>query len=315
MAYVEDRHEAGHDVIALRDRVRDEVSKAVVGQHAAIDHLVVAMIAGGHVLLEGPPGTAKTLVSKAVAHALGVGFNRIQFTPDTTPAHIIGSNVLKLGEPVFTEGPVFTNLLLADEINRTPPRTQAALLEAMQERHVTVDGRPRRLPKPFMVVATQNPYEQSGVYALPESQLDRFLFKIELDYPDTDTELDMLRLPHLGVSPDLLGEIQPQMDSASLLKAQEEIDATKTPDNLLRYVVAVVRATRQHPGVILGAGPRATIHLLTAAKANARLAGRDLAGADDVREVAQAVLSHRLLLNESVAPSTVVEHAIASAGD
>jgi MoxR-like ATPase len=289
----------------LRDLLVAEVSKAVVGQERAVELMTVAAIAGGHVLLEGPPGVAKTLISNALAHALGISFNRVQFTPDTTPSHIAGTTSLRLGEAVFLPGPVFTNLLLADEINRTPPRTQAALLEAMQERQVTVDGLTHWLPTPFIVIATQNPYEQEGVYSLPESQLDRFLFKVDIDYGDPSEEVAMLRLPHSGLTPDLMGEIKPLMGAAKLLRAQREVDATDVPDEVADRVVAIVRGTREHPQVSLGASPRAAIHLVTAAKANARLANRAHVTLEDVYEMAHSVLEHRILVNRGSAADVV----------
>jgi MoxR-like ATPase len=215
---------------ALRERAKEEIGKVVVGQGDAVELLLVAAIARGHVLLEGPPGTAKTLLGRATAYVLGADFNRVQFTPDTTPTELVGENIVRAGETKFIEGTIFTNVLLADEINRTPPRTQSALLEAMAERAVTVEGRVHRLPDPFLVIATQNPYEQEGVFPLPESNLDRFLFKIYIDYCDIESEVEMLRLPHTGVTPDMLGEIQPLLGIVGLDKARLELDATVVPE-------------------------------------------------------------------------------------
>ena len=306
---------AASEVAELRDLVVAEVSKAVVGHERVVEMMTLAAIAGGHVLIEGPPGVAKTLVSNAVAHALGISYNRIQFTPDTTPTHISGETSYRMGEPVFMKGPVFTNLLLADEINRAPPRTQAALLEAMQERHVTVDGATHWLPQPFLVIATQNPYEQEGVYTLPESQLDRFLFKLDMEYGDAEQEITMLGLPHSGLSPDLLGEIQPLMGAMKLIHAQREVDHTIVPDEVARYVVTVIRRTRETEAIELGASPRAGIHLLTAAKAYARLQGRDTVEKADVEAMAVHVLAHRVLLRDgSGSRARAIEEAI-SAGD
>jgi MoxR-like ATPase len=296
------------EAAVLRDLVRQEVSKAVVGHEHAIELLTVAAIAGGHVLLEGPPGVAKTLVVNALAHTLGMSFNRVQFTPDTQPRHLSGETVMRMGEPLFAPGPVFTNLLLADEINRTPPRTQAALLEAMQERQVTVDGKSHFLPNPFIVIATQNPFERDeGIYALPESQLDRFLFKVEMHYGDAEQELAMLKLPHAGLTPDLIGNVQPLLSSSRLMHAQREVDETIVPDDVARFVVALVRKTRELHGVVLGASPRAALHVLTAAKANARLAGRDTVKQDDVAYVAPAVLSHRIIVEGRTSRGAVEE--------
>jgi MoxR-like ATPase len=286
---------AYENLSTLREHAKSEVGKVVVGQDQAVELLLVAALARGHVLIEGPPGSAKTLLGRAMAHALGAKFRRVQFTPDTTPAEITGEYVMKAGEPVFMPGSVFTNVLLADEINRTPPRTQAALLEAMQERTVTVDGETHRLPDPFMVMATQNPFEHEGIFPLPESQLDRFLFKIELDYCDLEHEVAMLRLPHAGVSPDMLGEIKPLLGVVGLDKARQELDATQVPESVARYAIHLVRKTRELDGVALGASSRGAIHLMSAAKANARLVGRDVVTAEDVRAIAPFVLRHRLI--------------------
>jgi MoxR-like ATPase len=282
----------------LRDRALSEISKAVVGCERPIELMLIAALCRGHVLLEGPPGTAKTLVSAAIGRILGVHFNRVQFTPDTTPTDILGRVTTRHGEAYFERGAVFTNVLLADEINRTPPRTQAALLEAMQERRVTLAGRAYWLDMPFFVVATQNPYEQEGVYPLPESQLDRFLFKVDLDYPTEAQEIAMLELPHQGVSPDLIGEIQPLLGEKRYLAVQQRIDETSIPPDVAAYLARIIRNTRRLPGVELGASPRATIHLLAASKAAARLAGRDSVTREDVRSMVPHVLSHRLLLDE-----------------
>jgi MoxR-like ATPase len=295
---------------ALRERAKEEVGKVVVGQGQAVELLLVAAMARGHVLLEGTPGTAKTLLGRATAYVLGADFNRVQFTPDTTPRELIGENIIRAGETKFIKGAVFTNVLLADEINRTPPRTQSALLEAMAERAVTVEGRVHRLPDPFLVIATQNPFEQEGVFPLPESNLDRFLFKIYIDYTDLEHEVDMLRLPHTGVTPDMLGEIMPLLGIVGLDKARVELDATIVPEEVARYVVGVVRKTRVLEGVMLGASSRAAIHLMSATKANARLEGRDTVMIEDVRTMAQYVLPHRLICEEDVTPAEALQIAL-----
>jgi len=299
------------NLVDLRDRARHEIGKVVVGQGHAVDLLLVAALAQGHVLIEGPPGSAKTLLGRAMAHVLGAKFKRIQFTPDTTPAEITGVNTTKSGEQVFMPGVVFTNVLLADEINRTPPRTQAALLEAMQERTVTVEGRSHQLPDPFIVIATQNPFEHEGIFRLPESQLDRFLFKIILDYADSDSEIEMLRLPHTGVTPDMLGEIKSLLGVVGLDRARADLDLTDVPEEVARYIVSIVRRTRENPGLELGASSRAAIHLLSASKAQARLAGRDFITLDDVRYVAPFVLRHRLICR----PGTTQDEALQDALD
>ena len=299
------------NLLNLRDRAREEVGKVVIGQGDAVELLLVAALARGHVLIEGPPGSAKTLLCRAIAHVLGAQFKRNQITPDTSPEEITGVSTVKMGEKVFVPGAVFTNILLADEINRTPPRTQASLLEAMQERTVTVEGRTHPLPDPFLVIATQNPYEHEGIFPLPESQLDRFLFKIILDYCDEDSEIEMLRLPHTGVTPDMLGEIQPLLGIVGLDKARAELDTTEVPEEVARYVVSIVRNTRTNPGLELGASSRAAIHLLSASKANARLSGRDHVTLDDVRLVAPHVLRHRFICR----PGTTPDDALAAALD
>jgi MoxR-like ATPase len=310
---VEARPAPGLAAAALRDVIGKEVGKAVIGHEQAIELLAIAAIAGGHVLLEGPPGVAKTLLVNALAHTLGVSFNRVQFTPDTQPKHLAGETVIRMGEPVFAPGPVFANMLLADEINRTPPRTQAALLEAMQEGQVTVDGKSHFLPNPFIVIATQNPFERDdGVYTLPESQLDRFLFKVEMHYGDAEQELEMLKLPHAGLTPDLIGNVQPILSSSRLIHAQREVDETAVPDEVARYVVAVIRKSRELPGIVLGASPRAALHLLTAAKATARLAGRDAVTREDVVYIAPAVLTHRVIV-EGGRSREAVEEALSEA--
>jgi MoxR-like ATPase len=297
---------------ALRERAKEEVGKVVVGQGHAVELLLVAAIARGHVLLEGPPGTAKTLLGRATAYVLGADFNRVQFTPDTTPTELVGENITRAGETKFIQGTIFTNVLLADEINRTPPRTQAALFEPMQERQVTVDGRAYKLPDPFLVIATQNPHEHEGVFPLPEGQLDRFLFKIELDYADAESELAMLNLPHNGIAPDMLGEVRPLLGVVGLDKARTELEHTIVPESVGRFIVGVCRKTRELPGVVLGVSSRAMIHLVNAAKASARLNGRDTVTVDDVREMAPYVLRHRIVVTGDTTVDTVLLDAMAS---
>ena len=298
------------NLVDLRDRARHEVGKVVVGQGQAVDLLLVAALAQGHVLIEGPPGSAKTLLGRAMAHVLGAKFKRVQFTPDTTPDELTGRHTTKMGEQVFIPGAVFTNVLLADEINRTPPRTQAALLEAMQERTVTIEGRTHQLPDPFLVIATQNPYEHEGIFPLPESQLDRFLFKVILDYTDRASEIEMLGLPHTGVTPDMLGEIQSLLGVVGLDNARADLDLTEVPEDVARYIVSVVRHTRENPGLELGASSRAAIHLLSASKAQARLNGRDFITLEDVRFVAPYVLRHRLICRAGTTADDALQAAL-----
>jgi MoxR-like ATPase len=300
------------DLADLRRRAKIEVAKVVIGQDRIVELFLVAALAHGHVLIEGPPGSAKTLLARAIAHMLGASFKRIQFTPDTTPAELNGVNTIRAGEHVFLPGAVFTNVLLADEINRTPPRTQAALFEPMQERQVTIDGKPHKLPDPFLVIATQNPYEHSGVFTLPESQLDRFLFKIELEYADPESELAMLNLPHKGIAPDMLGEVRPLLGVVGLDKARQELEATDVPESVGRYIVALGRRTRELPGVELGASSRALIHLVMASKANARLNGRNVVTIEDVREMAPYTLRHRIVVTDETTPDAVLMDAMAA---
>jgi MoxR-like ATPase len=280
----------------LRDRIVHEVGKVVVGQDQVVEILLAASSVGGHLLLEGVPGVAKTLMATAFARAVGLDFRRVQFTPDMLPSDLTGTMTLRGGELAFRPGPVFANLLLADEINRTPPKTQAALLEAMQEQQVSVDGQPRPLPDPFLVLATQNPIEYEGTYPLPEAQLDRFLAKLDVGYPSADNEAAMLRLAHHGVAPATLADVQPVATAAELRETRALVDATTVSEEVVSYVVALVRRTRDLPSVSLGASPRAAVHLLAAAKAAARLAGRAFVVPDDVVAVAPAVLRHRLQL-------------------
>jgi MoxR-like ATPase len=283
-------------VSGLAERVRREVGKVAVGQDETVELLVAATAVGGHVLLEGVPGVAKTLVANATARALGVSFRRVQFTPDMLPSDLTGTMTLRGGELVFRAGPVFTHVLLADEVNRTPPKTQAALLEAMQERQVTVGGETHPLPEPFLVVATQNPIEYEGTYPLPEAQLDRFVFKLDVGYPGEEDERAMLRLPHRGVAPAGLESVEAVASADDLLRARDEVDAITVADEVAGYVTALVRRTRELPSVALGASPRAAVHLLAASRAAAWLAGRGFVTPDDVTRMAPPVLRHRLIL-------------------
>jgi len=280
----------------LHERVAEQVSRVVVGQEEVVRSLLAALAVGGHVLLEGPPGTAKTLLANAVARALGLEFRRVQCTPDMLPSDITGTTTLRGGELAFRPGPVFTQLLLADEINRTPPKTQAALLEAMGEGQVTVDGETHPLPDPFVVVATQNPIEFEGTYPLPEAQLDRFLVRVDVGYPDEQEERAMLGLARRGVAPASFTDVEQVADASALREARATADAVRVADEVAAYVVGVVRATRELPGVELGASPRAAVHLLACARAEAALSGRDYVTPDDVGAVALAVLRHRLVL-------------------
>jgi MoxR-like ATPase len=278
--------------------LRAEVAKAVVGQDAAVTGLVIALLCRGHVLLEGVPGVAKTLLVRALSAALQVETKRVQFTPDLMPGDVTGSLVYdaRTAEFSFREGPVFTNLLLADEINRTPPKTQASLLEAMEERQVTVDGVPRPLPEPFVVAATQNPVEYEGTYPLPEAQLDRFLLKLTMPLPNRDDEVTVLQRHNAGFNPrDLAAAgVRAVATPADLAAGRERVAAVSVKPEVLGYIVDVARATRQSPSLSLGVSPRGATALLNAAKAWAWLSGRDFVTPDDVKALARPALRHRV---------------------
>ncbi|MBV8684569.1 MAG: MoxR family ATPase [Caulobacteraceae bacterium] len=291
------------EVRALADRLRTEVAKAVTGQAQTVDLMLTALVSGGHILLEGPPGTAKTLLAQCFARALDLGFGRIQFTPDLMPGDILGANVFNFQTGAFalTRGPIFCEFLLADEVNRTPPKTQAALLEAMQERVVTLDGKPHALSPRFTVVATQNPIEQQGVYPLPEAQLDRFLFKQTLPYPTEGEERAIVARHGLRAgSPDpaALG-VETVADAAALAAAAEAVSQVRLADEVVNYVVALVRATRESPDIEAGASPRAAAMLALAARGRAALEGRDYAIPDDAKALVLPALRHRVILSPS----------------
>jgi MoxR-like ATPase len=288
-------------VQSLAAAIRGEIAKAVVGQEETVELLLVALFSGGHVLLEGPPGTAKTLLAHSFAHSVGIDFGRIQFTPDLMPGDIIGANLFDFRTSSFTltRGPIFTQLLLADEINRTPPKTQAALLEAMQERQVTIDGQTHDLGSRFMVVATQNPIEQQGVYPLPEAQLDRFLFKQKVGYPTAEEERKIVAA-HGGreatMDPAAWG-VERKADAATIDQALASVAAVRLVDEVIDYVTALIRGTRSNGDLECGASPRAGAMLAGAARAKAALDGRDFVIPDDVKALAPALLRHRLILN------------------
>ncbi|MDX1419785.1 MAG: MoxR family ATPase [Rubricoccaceae bacterium] len=302
---------------AAVDGLRREVGKLIVGQHALVDELIAALLAGGHVLIEGVPGVAKTLTAKLLARATGLDYARIQFTPDLMPADVLGTSVFspQSGTFEFHRGPIFAAVVLIDEINRAPAKTQAALFEVMEERQVTMDGTTYPLPNPFVVLATQNPIEHEGTYRLPEAQLDRFLFKVHVGYPSLDEEAQILeRWQSHGGFLDL-ERVQPVLDAARLREAQSAVRAIRVEGRVLRYIAQLVASTRAHPALTLGASPRASLAVLTGAKAVAAMGGRDFVTPDDVKAVLAPALRHRVILTpekevEGARPGTVLKRIV-----
>ena len=308
------------DLELLQSRVRavrGELQKVIVGQQELIDQLLAAMLAGGHVLVEGVPGIAKTLTAKLLAKALSVEFSRIQFTPDLMPADVTGTSVFnpKTGDFVFNRGPVFTNVVLIDEINRAPAKTQAALFEVMEERQVTVDGTTYPMAPPFMVLATQNPIEQEGTYRLPEAQLDRFLFRIRIHYPNLSEERAILERFSGDFSGRTAATVGAVFSAKEIERCQQAVEKVYVRPELLDYIAQVVFQTRNHPGLFLGASPRASLAIMKTAKAVAAMDGRDYTTPDDVRYVSLPVLNHRVILTperemEGVRVDDIVEDII-----
>ncbi|HIG24117.1 MoxR family ATPase [Henriciella sp.] len=288
-------------VQGLAGRIRSEVSKAVIGQADTVDLMLTALFSAGHILLEGPPGTAKTLLTQCFAAAIDLDFGRIQFTPDLMPGDVLGTNLFNFQTNEFslTKGPIFTDILLADEINRTPPKTQAALLEAMQERKVTIDGKAHTLNDRFMVIATQNPIEQEGTYPLPEAQLDRFLFKHVLDYPTRDEELAIVtgHGNRTGMRTAAAFGVSAVVTAAELNEAVASVANVKVKEDIAGYIVDIVRATRETPALETGASPRAAAAIAAASRARAALDGRDFVIPDDVKTLARPALRHRVILS------------------
>ena len=306
-------------VSAVASRIKEEVAKAIVGQSAAVELCLVVLLADGHVLLEGVPGLAKTFLVRTLAETLSLPYARVQFTPDLMPSDVIGTNVFDAGDASFRlrKGPVFTAVLLADEINRTPPKTQAALLEAMEERQVTIDGQRYELPYPFAVFATQNPIEFEGTYPLPEAQQDRFLLKVVLDYPAPADEVDVLRRFHQGFRAKSLQEagVQHVLDADGLRALKAEVDGVTVEDRVFNYIYEIVSATRSSHDLLVGASPRAGLALVACSKAMAAIRNRAFVIPDDVKELALAVLRHRVMLRpeteiEGIKVDDVINHLV-----
>ena len=310
-------HLSLEDVSIRAGRILDEVERAVVGKRPALELALCALLADGHVLIEDYPGLAKTLIARSFATVMGMRFSRVQFTPDLMPSDVTGASIFnqRTAEFEFRPGPVFTNVLLADEINRAPPKTQAALLEAMQERQVTTEDRTRPLERPFLVLATENPVEYEGTYPLPEAQLDRFLIRMRVGYPSADAEWEILerRLERREDEP----KLAPVVDRGELLAMQRAVEEVHVSESITRYIVALVRATRDSPSVEVGASPRGTLALMKLARVKASLDGRDFVVPDDIKSVAVPALSHRLALRpelwvQRVQPEDVVQECLSS---
>ena len=299
------------------DALREQVGRVIVGQHGLVDELIACLLAGGHALIEGVPGVAKTLTARLLARATGLDYSRIQFTPDLMPADVLGTSVFSPATSAFEfhPGPIFAQVVLIDEINRAPAKTQAALFETMEERQATVDGTTHPMPAPFMVLATQNPIEHEGTYRLPEAQLDRFLFKVVVGYPSEAEEVEMLtRFQAHGGQLDE-ARVEPVLDAAAVARAQEAVRGVRVEPPVLAYAAAIVAATRSHPALTLGASPRATLALVRGAKAVAALSGRDFATPDDLRAVVAPALRHRIVLTpereiEGARPETVLRRIV-----
>ncbi|NPA46651.1 MAG: MoxR family ATPase [Chlorobi bacterium] len=295
------------------DEIRRQLGRVIVGQESLIDDLLAVLLSGGHALIEGMPGVAKTLAAKLLAKTMKADFSRIQFTPDLMPADILGTSVFNPEKAVFEfkPGPVFSQIILIDEINRAPAKTQAALFEVMEERQVTVDGHTYPMHEPFMVLATQNPVEQEGTYRLPEAQLDRFMFKIIASYPSENQEAEILKRHHRKRLDDMLDEINPVVTAEEILRFRELTRSIRVEDDILQYIARIVTSTRQHPLLFLGASPRASLALMQAAKAYALMEGRDFVTPEDVKRNAVPVLNHRIIVKpekemEGVTPSDVI---------
>lgn len=301
------------------DRIREEIGKVIIGQQQMIDLMLTGLLCDGHILVEGVPGVAKTLAAKLLARVIDVQFNRLQFTPDMMPSDVIGTAVFNPGQGsfVFKPGPIFSNIVLIDEINRAPAKTQAALFEVMEERQVTIDGQSHRMDYPFIVLATQNPIEQEGTYRLPEAQLDRFLFKIEVGYPGLQEEVEILTRHHARTHEDLVQAVQRVISREDLRYYRQVVQEVSIEPRLMEFIASIVHETRNNPSLFLGASPRASLALLKAAKATAALRGRGFVIPDDVVDMAPHVLRHRIMLTpekemEGLTPDAQVDMIIKS---
>ena len=286
------------ELSSVISQIKTEVSKIIIGQKNTVDLLIAAILADGHVLIEGVPGVAKTLTAKIIARIVSASFSRIQFTPDLMPSDVLGTNIFnqKLADFEFKQGPVFANIVLIDEINRAPAKTQAALFEVMEERQVTMDGKIYKMAPPFMVLATQNPIEQEGTYQLPEAQLDRFIFKIEVGYPNTEEEVEILLGTHQRKAQHDLTQIEPILSAEQVVKFRELVRNIRVDQDLMRYIAQIVDSTRHHPSLYLGGSPRASIAIMLGAQSYAAMNGRDFITPDDIKFMAKPVLRHRLML-------------------
>ncbi len=309
------------DLTALQqsiDQIRQEIRKIIVGQQQLIDLLLVALLSEGHVLIEGVPGVAKTLTAKLLSKTVDTQFSRIQFTPDLMPSDVIGTSIFnfKTSEFDFKQGPIFSNIVLIDEINRAPAKTQAALFEVMEERQITADGLQFKMEEPFMVLATQNPVEQEGTYRLPEAQLDRFLFKIQVNYPNLEEETQILLDFHQNKNRLHLDDIRAVITPAQLAEYKEVVRVVQIEEKLLKYITQIVHNTRNNKNLYLGASPRASLSLLSASKSYAVLQGRDFVTPEDIQYLAPAVLNHRIILSpdremEGVTPQQIIQQLLA----
>lgn len=290
------------DFTALNDQVKkikDEIGKVIVGQETLVELLITAILADGHVLIEGVPGVAKTLTAKLIAKIISVDFSRLQFTPDLMPSDVLGTSVfnLKTSEFDFRPGPIFSNIILIDEINRAPAKTQAALFEVMEERQVTIDGHTHKMKTPYIVLATQNPIEHEGTYRLPEAQLDRFLFKVMATYPSLDEEIEIINRHHSRKGVQAVAEVSPVLTAQQILHARQFAQQVHLEPNLVKYIAQIIQETRNNAMLFLGASPRASLAILNSAKAYAMINGRDFVNPEDIKFVAMPVLRHRIILS------------------